>query len=70
MGINNEKSSIKLVSNIMLKEEDEKNRQQYIPADMIKNGRDTRRQGSLTPLQREQNIKSLFYASEIVDEAD
>ena len=70
MGINNEKSSIKLVSNIMLKEEDEKNHQQYIPADMIKNGRDTRRQGSLTPLQREQNIKSLFYASEIVDEAD
>lgn len=70
MGINIEKSSIKLVSNIMLKKNFKEHPLQYIPADMIKNGSDVRVQGSLTPLQREQNIKSLFYASEIVDEAD
>ena len=64
-----EKSSVKLVSNIMLKSKYEKDTWGYLPADLLPDYySDSRAQKGLTARQREQYEKKLFYANKIVDE--
>ena len=64
-----EKSSIRLVSNIMLKSKYEKDTWGYLPPDLLPDYySDSRAQSGLTVRQREQYTKKLYYAKEIVDE--
>ena len=64
-----EHSNIKLVSNIMLKSKYEKDRLRYLPADVLPDYYvDTRAQGSLTPAQKDQFHKRMFYAERILDQ--
>jgi hypothetical protein len=63
------RSSIKLISNIMLKSKFEKDSWGYLPPDLLPPYySDTRVRSSLTKRQQEQFDKRLFYASRIVDE--
>ena len=63
------RSSISLVSNIMLKKQYSLNWQCYIPADLLDSHYfDTRLQWQLTEQQRQQFSKRLFYARKIIDE--
>ncbi len=64
-----EKSSLKLVSNIMLKSEFEKNHNAYLPYDLLsKESRDSRLSGRLSKFQEEQKIKGMFIATEFIRE--
>ena len=64
-----EKSSVKLVSNIMLKSRYKKDTWGYLPADLLPDYySDSRAQRGLTTRQREQYEKRLFYANRIVDD--
>ena len=66
---NTQQSSIKLASNIMLKAKYQANPWGYIPADLLPAYyADSRLQNALTPGQRFQFKKKLFYAEKIVDE--
>lgn len=64
-----EKSSIKLISNITLKSRYEKNPNAYLPYDLLPTVyRDARLSNELTPYQRKQQIKRLFWTEKVVDE--
>ena len=53
----------------MPKSKYEKDRLRYLPADLLPDYYvDTRAQGSLTPVQKEQFMKKMFYAERIVDQ--
>ena len=64
-----QKSSIKLLSNIMLKSRYDKASYLYLPPDVLPPYfSDVRAQGFLTQEQRNQYEKRLFYAKKIIDE--
>jgi len=66
-----EKSSIKIISNITLKSRYEKNPLAYLPFDLLPSDfRDVRLNHQLTPYQRQQMIKKLFWTETVVDEED
>lgn len=66
-----EKSSIKIISNIMLKSRYEKNPIAYRPYDLLPAvNQDARLNHNLTPYQRQQMIKKLFWTETVVDEED
>lgn len=58
-----ERSSLKLVSNIILKSEYEKDHRKYLPFDLLpKEYNDVRLDNQLTDYQRQQKLKNLFAA--------
>jgi hypothetical protein len=69
MDNNENRSTIKLNSNIMLKSRFEKDRYGYLPPELLPSHcSDKRVLYSLPKHQQEQFYKKLFYASQIVDE--
>ena len=63
-----EKSSIALVSNIMLKSKFEKDKNEYLPYDLLpKVYHDKRMMDSLSAHQKLQSEKQLFHADKIID---
>lgn len=69
MKTDNNRSLIKLNSNIMLKAKYEKDPRSYLPPDLLPSHySDIRVRDSLTKRQKEQFEKKLFYASRIIDE--
>ena len=69
MNSKKETSNIMLASNIMLKSKYERDPWAYIPADLLpKEYSDARAAQFLSPSQREQMKKKLFYANRIIDE--
>lgn len=64
-----EKSSLKLVSNIMLKSKFEQNHNAYLPFDMLsRESHDSRLSGRLSKFQQEQKIKRMFMATKVVSD--
>ena len=62
-------SNVKLASNIMLKSKYERDQWAYIPADLLPAYySDCRAAQFLSPSQRQQMEKKLYYATEIIDE--
>lgn len=69
MGDNLEKSNVKLSSNIMLRTKYERDPWAYIPADLLPGYyTDTRAAQFLSPAQRKQLEKKMYYATSIIDE--
>ena len=63
-----EKSTVKLVSNIMLKSKFEKDKYSYIPFDILPSSyKDKRSQNMLTKQQSLQDTKRLFWAKKIIE---
>ena len=63
------KSNINLASNIMLKSKYERDQWAYIPADLLPSYySDSRAAQFLSPSQKKQMEKKLYYATEIIDE--
>lgn len=66
-----EKSSLKIISNIALKRDFEKNPKAYLPYDLLPwKDRDARLSNRLTPYQQKQQIKKLFWTESIIDEEE
>lgn len=66
---NKEKSNVMLRSNIMIRTKYDREPWAYIPADLLPaHYSDTRAAQFLSPSQRKQMEKKLFYANRIVDE--
>lgn len=69
MDTKKEASNVMLASNIMIKSKYERDPWAYIPTDLLpKEYSDARAAQFLSPSQREQMRKKLFYADYIVDE--
>ncbi len=64
-------SSLKTVSNIMLKSAYEKSPQMYLPFDILPSTySDVRSNGNLSPIQQIQKMKRLFKADRIISDAN
>ena len=66
-----EKSSLRIISNIALKRDYEKNPKAYLPYDLLpREDRDARLTHRLTEYQQKQQIKKLFWTENVIDKED
>ena len=64
-----EKTSLSIKSNIILKEEYDKDPNKYLPSDLLQPiCKDVEFNNKLTKYQQEQQIKQLFYTEKVIDE--